>query len=119
MFLFRQLNFIIIFALVLAVVLFAIQNSEPVIITILPDFELKAPVAVEFLVAVGLGATLAWLFSIWTQLQQNLISSQKVRQKNLEIRELKNKIENYQQEVQSLKLALPPAQSADKKTSVE
>ena len=119
MFLFRQLNFVIIFALALAVALFAIQNSEPVIITILPNFELKAPVVVEFLVAVGLGATLAWLFSIWTQLQQNLISSQKVRQKNLEIKELKHKIENYQQEVQSLKLTLPPAHSAHKKASAE
>ena len=108
MFLFRQLNFVIIFALALAVALFAIQNSEPAIITILPDVELKAPIVVEFLLAVGLGAVLVWLFSVWTQLQQNLISSQKVRQKNLEIKELKDKIENYQQEVQSLKLALPP-----------
>ena len=105
----RQLNFVIIFILGLGLVLFAIQNSEPATIQILPNFEVKAPVVVEFLLAVGLGAILAWLFSVWTQLQQNLISSQKVRQKNMEIRELKSKIENYQEEVQSLKLALPPA----------
>ncbi len=108
----RQLNFVIIFALGLGLVLFAIQNSEPAIIQILPNVELKAPVVVEFLLAVGLGAVLAWLFSVWTQLQQNLISSQKVRQKNVEIKELKRKIENYQEEVQSLKLALPPATEA-------
>lgn len=105
----RQLNFVIIFTLGLGLVLFAIQNSEPAIIQILPNIEVKAPVVVEFLLAVGLGAVLAWLFSVWTQLQQNLISSQKVRQKNVEIQELKRKIENYQDEVQSLKLALPPA----------
>ncbi|MDJ0771825.1 MAG: LapA family protein [Mastigocoleus sp. MO_167.B18] len=105
----RQLNFVIIFILGLGLVLFAIQNSEPATIQILPNLEVKAPVVVEFLLAVGLGAILAWLFSVWTQLQQNLISSQKVRQKNMEIRELKSKIENYQEEVQSLKLALPPA----------
>ena len=83
MFLFRQLNFIIIFALALAVALFAIQNSEPAIITILPDVQLKAPIVVEFLLAVGLGAVLVWLFSVWTQLQQNLISSQKLTKKIL------------------------------------
>ncbi|MEO0969417.1 MAG: LapA family protein [Cyanobacteria bacterium J06639_18] len=105
----RQLNFVIIFILGLGLVLFAIQNSEPATIQILPNLEVKAPVVVEFLLAVGLGAILAWLFSVWTQLQQNLISSQKVRQKNTEIRQLKNKIENYQEEVKSLKLALPPA----------
>lgn len=105
----RQLNFVIIFILGLGLVLFAIQNSEPAAIQILPNLEVKAPVVVEFLLAVGLGAILAWLFSVWTQLQQNLISSQKVRQKNMEIRELQSKIENYQEEVQSLKLALPPA----------
>ncbi len=105
----RQLNFVIIFILGLGLVLFAIQNSEPATIQILPNLEVKAPVVVEFLLAVGLGAILAWLFSVWTQLQQNLISSQKVRQKNMEIRELKSKIDNYQEEVQSLKLALPPA----------
>ena len=105
----RQLNFVIIFILGLGLVLFAIQNSEPAVIQILPNLEVKAPVVVEFLLAVGLGSVLAWLFSVWTQLQQNLISSQKVRQKNVEIQELKRKIENYQDEVQSLKLALPPA----------
>lgn len=105
----RQLNFVIIFALGLGLVLFAIQNSEPAIIRLLPNVEVKAPVVVEFLLAVGLGAVIAWLFSVWTQLQQNLISSQKVRQKNVEIQELKRKVENYQDEVQSLKLALPPA----------
>ena len=68
--------------------LFAIQNSEPVIITIPPNLELKAPVVVEFLLALGLGAVLAWLFSVWTQLQQNLISYQKVRQKNMALRYL-------------------------------
>ena len=109
MFPIRQLNFVIIFILGLGLVLFAIQNSEPAIIQILPDLQIKAPVVVEFLLAVGLGAVLAWLFSIWTQLQQNVISSQKIRRKNVEIQELNGKIEEYKQEVQTLKLALPPA----------
>ena len=108
MFPIRQLNFVIIFILGLGLVLFAIQNSEPAIIQILPNLEVKAPVVVEFLLAVGLGSVLAWLFSVWTQLQQNVISSRKIRQKNVEIQELNSKIEEYKQEVQSLKLALPP-----------
>ena len=104
----RQLNFVIIFSLGLGLVLFAIQNSEPATVQILPNLEVKAPVVVEFLLAVGLGSVLAWLFSVWTQLQQNLISRQKLRQKNVEIQELKCKLEEYKEEVQSLKLALPP-----------
>ena len=108
MFPIRQLNFVIIFILGLGLVLFAIQNSEPAIIQVLPNLEIQAPVVVEFLLAVGLGAVLAWLFSVWTQLQQHLLSSQKIRQKNVEIQQLQCKIEEYKGEIQSLKLALPP-----------
>ena len=108
MFPIRQLNFVIIFILGLGLVLFAIQNSEPATIQVLPNLEVKAPVVVEFLLAVGLGAVLAWLFSVWTQLQQHLLSSQKIRQKNVEIQQLHCKIEEYKGEIQSLKLALPP-----------
>lgn len=105
----RQFNFVIIFILCLAFALFSIENTEPGIIHIVPGLQVQAPIAVELLLASGLGAVLAWVFSIWTHLQRQLVSSQNVRQKNVQIKELENKVEHYQAEIQSLKLALPPA----------
>lgn len=104
----KQINFLIIFIFCLAFAIFTIQNTESTIIHIVPNFDVEAPIAVELFIAMGLGATIAWLFSIWTRLQQIMLSSQKVRQKDLRIQELETRIEQYQTEVQSLKLALPP-----------
>jgi uncharacterized integral membrane protein len=105
----KQLNFVIIFILCLAFGLFTIENTEPGTIHIVPGLQVQAPYAVELLLAFGLGAIFAWLFSIWIQLQRLLIYSKQVRQKNIQIRELENKVEHFQAEVQSLKLALPPS----------
>jgi hypothetical protein len=65
--------------------------------------------AVELLLAFGLGGVFAWLFSIWTQLLRYLISSKKVRQKNVQIKELETKVQKYQAEIKTLQPALPPA----------
>ncbi|TFI55982.1 LapA family protein [Mastigocladus laminosus UU774] len=105
----RQVNFVIIFIFCLAFALFTIQNTEPTTIHIVPGVQLQAPIAVELLLAIGLGAVFAWMFSIWTHWQRFMLSSQKLRQTNVHIQELESKIEHYQTEIQSLKLALPPA----------
>jgi uncharacterized integral membrane protein len=105
----KQVNFVIIFIFCLALALFSIENTEPGIIHIVPGLQVQAPMAIELLLAIGFGAVFAWLFSIWTQLQRQMGTTQQVRQKNLQIEELQNKLEHYQSEVQSLKLALPPA----------
>ncbi len=105
----RQLNFVIIFIFCLALAVFTIQNTEPSTINLVPGVQVQAPIAVELLLALGLGAVLAWLFSVWTQLQRTLVSGQKVRQSNVQIKELESKVEYYQAEIQALKLALPPA----------
>ncbi|MBD2773489.1 lipopolysaccharide assembly protein LapA domain-containing protein [Iningainema tapete] len=105
----RQFNFVIIFILCLAFALFAIENTEPGTIHIIPGYQVQAPIAVELLLASGLGAVFAWLFSIWTHLGRLLVSGKQVRQKNVQLKELETKIEQYQAEIQSLQLALPPA----------
>jgi uncharacterized integral membrane protein len=105
----RQVNFVIIFISCLAFALFTIQNTEPSTIHIVPGVQVQAPIAVELLLAIGLGAVFAWIFSIWTHWQRLLLSNQKMRQTNVHIQELESKIEQYQTEIQSLKLALPPA----------
>lgn len=104
----KQVNFVIIFIFCLALALFTIENSESATIHILPNLVFKAPMAVELLFAIGLGAVFAWLFSLWTQLQRQILSNPQRRQK-AQIQELESKIEQYQAEVQSLQLALPPA----------
>ncbi len=108
----KQLNFVIIFIFCLAFAVFTIQNTESTIIHVVPNLQVQAPIAVELFLAMGLGAVLAWLFSMWTHLQQIMTSSQKVRQKDIHIQDLETKVEQYQTEIQSLKLALPPAASS-------
>jgi lipopolysaccharide assembly protein A len=104
----KQVNFVIIFIFCLALALFTIENTEPATIHIVPGVHVQAPMAVELLLATGLGAVFAWLFSMWTQLQRQLLSSPQ-RQQSARIQELESEIEHYQAEVQSLQLALPPA----------
>jgi len=105
----RQLNFVIIFILCLAFGFFTLENTELGTIYFVPGLQVQAPIAVELLLALGLGAIFAWLYSIWTRLQRLLVYSQQVRKKNVQIKELEKKVEHYQAEVQSLQLALPPA----------
>ncbi|NJM72646.1 MAG: LapA family protein [Scytonema sp. RU_4_4] len=104
----KQINFVIIFILCLALALFALENTQTGTINVVPEVQVEAPIAVELVLASGIGAALAWLYSIWTHWQRLLLSSQQVRQKNVQIKELEKKVEHYQTEVQSLKLALPP-----------
>jgi len=105
----RQINFVIIFISCLAFALFTLENTEPGTINVVPGFQVQAPIAVELFLASGIGAVLAWLYSIWTHWQRLLLSGQQVRQKNVQIKDLESKVEKYQAEIHSLKLALPPA----------
>jgi uncharacterized integral membrane protein len=105
----KQINFVIIFTFCLTLALFAIENTETVTIHIVPNVEVKAPLAVELLVAIGLGGVLAWLFGVWSQLQTMFVSNSEVKQKNRQIKELEKQVTKYQAEVKSLKHILPPA----------
>jgi uncharacterized integral membrane protein len=109
----KQINFAIIFILSLALAFFAIQNTESVTVQLVPGVEVKAPIAVELLLAIGLGAIMAWLFSIWTRLQVILLSTYQNRQKKAEIKELESKLQKYEAEIQSLKVALPPSKESE------
>ncbi|MBE9127275.1 MULTISPECIES: lipopolysaccharide assembly protein LapA domain-containing protein [unclassified Coleofasciculus] len=108
----RQINFLIIFALCLALVLFSLQNTETTAIQIVEGVDVEAPLALELILAMGLGSLLAWLFSIWTQLQGQLSSFQSTRQlraKEERIEELEQDVEHYKAEVEEKQL---PALSA-------
>ncbi|NUN65887.1 LapA family protein [Pseudanabaena biceps] len=91
----RQLNFIVIFAVVLGLVLFSLQNTSPASIQLLPQLKLEAPIAVELILSMGLGAVLAWIFSVWASLQKSI----EMRNKNVQI-------QNLQETVQSLNIEI-------------
>ena len=111
----RQINFLIIFALCLALVLFSLENTEPAVIHLVQDLQVQAPLSIELIVAMGLGAILAWMFSIWTRLQQQLVSFSVMRQlrsKDQQIEKLEQEVERYKTELEQQQLpALSPSHS--------
>ncbi|MBD2104905.1 lipopolysaccharide assembly protein LapA domain-containing protein [Leptolyngbya sp. FACHB-261] len=104
----RQINFVLIFVIALALVLFSLENTELASIQLTDRLQLQAPIAVELILAMGLGAVLAWLFSVWGRLQRLMA-----------LREKNNQIQQLQQQVQQLEVAvqeqrqLPPAPSSE------
>lgn len=110
------INLAIIFIICLALSFFSIENPEYAKITIIPGLEVHAPIAIELIVASGLGAVLAWMLSSWIQLQRFIAFSGTINKKNNRIKDLENKLEESQAEIQSLQPVLPP--SEDAKTSL-
>jgi uncharacterized integral membrane protein len=110
----RPINFLMIFAVCLALVLFSLENTEPAAIKIVEGVQLQAPLAIELILAMGLGAILAWFFSVWTRLQQQLASRKAIRQmrsKDERIQELEQDVERYKAEIEDQQL---PVLSASK-----
>ncbi|MDX2254619.1 MAG: LapA family protein [Pseudanabaenaceae cyanobacterium bins.39] len=95
----RQINFVIIFAFALALVLFSLQNTTPATIQLIPPIKFEAPISVELILAMGLGATLAWLFSVWSGLQRSL----EMRNKNQQIQNLQETVQNLSVEIEQRK----------------
>lgn len=105
----RQINFLMVFVFCLALVLFSLENTEMATIQIVPDFQVQAPLAIELILAMGVGAILAWVFSLWTRLQRLLVARQEIRTRDARIQELEQNIEQYKAEIQEQQLTLPPA----------
>lgn len=107
----RPINFFAIFAICLALVLFSLQNTEPATIQLIEGVKVQAPICVEIIIAMGVGAVLAWLFSLWTRLQRLLISREEIRQKRQQdrrIQELEQNVERYKAEIEQ-QHQLPPS----------
>jgi uncharacterized integral membrane protein len=110
----RPINFLMIFALCLALVLFSLENTEPAVVRIVKDVQVQAPLAIELILAMGLGAVLAWLFSIWARLQKQLESRKvirEIRSKEERIEQLEQDVERYKAEIEEQQL---PVLSASK-----
>jgi Na+/phosphate symporter len=107
----RQINFVMIFVISLALVLFGIENTEPARIRIVEGLiEVQAPLSVELIIAMGIGAVLAWIFSVWVQVQRLLLTQQEMRERDTRIEGLEQDIERYKAEVEEQRL-LPSAEA--------
>jgi len=111
----KQLNFVIIFVICLALVLFGIENTEPAVIRIVQGVQIQAPLSIELILAMGIGAVLAWVFSVWTQVQKMVETGQEIRDRDSRIQELQEDVDRYKAEIQEQHRLLPAAASDDTK----
>ena len=95
----RQLNFVVFFIVALALVLFALENTSPASIQIIPQLKVAAPISVELILAMALGAVLAWIFSVWSGLQKSI----EMRNKNVQIQNLQETVQNLSVEIEERK----------------
>jgi len=103
----QLINFLMIFVFCLTLVLFSLENTEPATIQFIKDVQVQAPLSVELILAMGVGAVLAWIFSVWTQLQR-LTARGAIRQRDARIQELEQNLEQYKAD-QEQQLTLPAA----------
>jgi len=113
----RQINFVVIFVICLALVLFGIENTEPVPIQFVQGFEVQAPLSIELNLAMGIGAVLAWVFSVWTRVQRLVGVGREVRVRDNRIQRLEENVERYKAELDQQRLL--PAAPAVGETATE
>jgi uncharacterized integral membrane protein len=109
----RQVNFTVIFVICLALVLFGIENTEPAVIHIIQNVQVQAPLSVELILAMGFGAVLAWVFSVWTQLQRVLESGRELQKRDDRIQELEQDLQRYRVELEEQQRLLPASKQDD------
>jgi uncharacterized integral membrane protein len=116
----RVISLLIIFAFSLALVLFSLENTQPVMLHLAPQVELQAPLCVALFAAMGVGALLALLSGIWFRLLvllENRKTAQMMREKDLRIQALEKDLQQYKTEVANEPLKLPPATSPQVETA--
>lgn len=107
----RQLNFVLIFAMCLAIALFSIENVQLVTIQVVPGLDVQAPLAIALILTLGVGAAIAWMFGLWHRLQQQLAYrkvTKEVREKNQRIEVLEQELESFQAELEKQRQQLLP-----------
>ncbi|QEY32878.1 LapA family protein [Synechococcus sp. RSCCF101] len=107
----RQINFLLIFSFALAAVMFALENSEPTTVTLLPGVSFTLPLAVMLLVVMGVGATAAWIFAVWTMVVSRVETARQAdgeQASQVRIEELERDLDRYRATVDA-QLGLLPA----------
>ena len=113
----RQINFIIIFVICLALVLFGLENTEPATIKFVQGVQFQAPLCIELILSMGVGAVLAWVFSVWTRLQRLVDVRQEVQVRDTRIQSLEEYLERYKVELEQQRLL--PAANPEQTTEAE
>ncbi len=120
----KPINFLLIFIVCLALVIFSLQNTQLTTIKLIEGIELEAPLSVELVIATGLGAILAWLFNLWSRVQNTIGSlgqMREIRSRNKRIQELQEDVERYEEELKQ-RASLPASETLselEKSTEVE
>ena len=109
----RQVNFLIIFVICLALVLFGIENTEPAVIRVIEGVQVQAPLSIELILAMGIGAVLAWVFSVWSQIQRTIGTRKELQVREERIDELEQDVERYKAEIQEQQRLLPQGMVQD------
>jgi uncharacterized integral membrane protein len=104
----RQLNFVMIFVIALAFVIFSIENIEPVSIKVIQGATIQAPLCIELIVSMGIGAVLAWVFNVWVQVQRVMATRQEMEARDAQIESLQEDVERFKAELEEQRL-LPSA----------
>jgi uncharacterized integral membrane protein len=115
----RLFNYLILFSALLGIALFAMQNATPVTITFAPGVSIESPLVMELLAAAGIGAALAWLYSLWMRVQFSIESPGKkignCRRKEVTITELKEMVVELEAKVKQL----PPSKRAEPQEDIQ
>ncbi len=109
----QLINLVLAFIVCLALAFFSIENPEYAKVQFIPGVDLQAPVSIEFIFAMGLGALLAWIFGAWANLQQFFTSGGRIRNQKKRIKELESQVEQYKAEMESSQPILPPAEETN------
>lgn len=108
----RQLNFLMIFVIGLGLVLFSIQNTEPVSIKFFEGKVIQAPLCIELIVAMGIGAVFAWVFNVWVQVQRIFTIRVEMEARDEQIAHLEEDVERYKAALEEQQRLLPSVSSA-------
>lgn len=111
----KQINFLVLFLFAMALVLFALENTTTATIQVIPGTVFDAPLSVELIVAMGIGATIAWLFSVWTGVQNAIAGVGK----NKQIQNLQRKVSELSIQVEERNKILTPSPSTASVIDVE
>ena len=105
----KQINFLVFFVFTMVLVLFSLENTGSAVIQVIPGVALEAPLSVELIVAMGLGAILAWLFSVWTGVQNLVVELRK----NKQIQNLQRKVSEMSIQIEERNKVLTSSPAID------
>lgn len=117
----RAINFLIIFLFCVALVLFSLENTDPATIKVVKGVDIQAPLCIELIGAMGLGALVAWIFSILSRFQRFLESrktTQEIQMRENRIQALEKDLEQYKAELQEQQALSSATEATDTQPKV-